>query len=357
MARRIGWLLVVVAAGLAGIGLLTVPRQRSAAEPTLVGTSLHGKRAPTFRLTDQFLRPVSLVQFHSRPVALTFLEAHCRETCPLVADKLRQAMTELGKEGQKVGVIVISADPKGDTIAAVRRFSRAHGMLYRWHYLVGSRRQLAQVWHAYYIYAAPKNAPAAMRDAHTSAIYLIDRQGQERVLLTGDPDERVLVRDLQILAGVPVNSPRGTAPAPEIGHSAPDFTLADLHGAPIALHAYRRRVVLVNFWATWCTPCRTEMPMLARWYQQMGGQGLAVLGVDQQESRGDVLSFVQRLHIPYPIALDESGAVSARYNVIGLPTSFLIDRGGTIRAVHIGILSNGFLSRRITPLLQEQTRG
>jgi len=350
------WLLVLLVA-LVGLALVTVPRGSGAAQPALAGTLLHGEHAPDFRLSDQFRRPTSLSQFDGHPVVVTFLEAHCRETCPLVADKIREAVTTLGRSGQHVAILVVSTDPEGDTISAVRQFSRTHNMLYRWHYLVGSRRQLIHVWHDYYIYAAPKDAPPALRDAHTSATYLIDKQEREQVLLTGDPDERELVRDLQVLDGLPVTSAPESAPAPDVGHPAPAFRLTALSAEPIALQTFRDKVVLVNFWATWCTPCRTEMPMLAGWYLQLRDQGFVVLGVVQQEGRGDVRAFVRRLHIPYPIALDESGAVSARYNVIGLPTSFLIDRGGTIRAVHIGILSTGFLSHRITPLLQERPRG
>lgn len=354
--RKAGWLLVVVV-GLAGMGLFTVPRPGTTAQPALTGTMLHGKRAPNFRLTDQFRRPVDLAQFRGHPVVLTFLEAHCRETCPLVAGKIRQAVTELGAPEKQVEVVVISADPEGDTIPAVRHFSRAHGMLYRWHYLIGSRRQLARIWHAYYVYAAPQNAPAALKQAHTSAIYLIDQQGRERVLLTGDPDERVLVRDLQILSGVSISSPGQAAPAPEAGHPAPDFALMALHGRPIALHDFRGKVVLVNFWATWCTPCRTEMPMLARWYRTLHGRGFVIVGVDQQEGRADVQAFTQRLHIPYLIGLDSDGSISARYNVVGLPTSFLLDPDGVIRSAHIGIISPDYLRQQVMPALQEHTRG
>jgi len=350
------WLFTLVVLA-ATVGLLVIPGRGDTAEPALAGTSLHGKSAPDFRLTDQFGRRISLSQFRGHPVVVTFLESHCRETCPLVADKLRQAVTILGAAGRQVAILVVSTDPEGDRISAVRQFSRAHGMLHRWRYLVGSRQHLSRVWHAYYIYAAPKDAPPAIRDAHTSATYLIDRQGREQILLTGDPDEQVLVRDLQTLAGLPVTLPPEGAPAPEVRHPAPDFKLSALAGQPISLQAFRGRVVLLNFWATWCTPCRTEMPMLARWYRQMGGQRFVVLGVDQQEGRGDIQAFVRRLHIPYPIALDESGAVSARYDVVGLPTSFVLDRSGIIRAVHIGILGAGYLSQQIMPLLQEQTHG
>ncbi len=355
--NKIGWLLVLLV-GIAAVGLFTVPRRQSSAQPSLSGTVLrHQSVAPNFRLTDQFGRLISLAQFRGRPVVLTFLEAHCRETCPLVADKLHHAVDALSSKGHQVGVIVVSTDPAGDTIPAVRRFSRAHGMLSRWHYLIGTRRHLARVWHAYYIYAAPKNAPASLRDAHTSAIYLIDRQGRERVLVTGDPDERVLVRDLQILAGAGVTSASDAAPAPEVGHPAPDFNLTALHGAPIVLRAFRGKVVLVNFWATWCIPCRTEMPLLAGWYRKLRNRGFVIVGVDQQEGRGDVQAFTQRLRTPYPIALDSSGSVSALYNIVGLPTSFLLGPDGTIRSVHVGIVDSEYLRQQILPALREQPSG
>jgi cytochrome oxidase Cu insertion factor (SCO1/SenC/PrrC family) len=172
------WLLAVVVVA-ATVGLLVIPGRGGTAEPALAGTSLHGKSAPDFRLTDQFGRRIRMSQFRDHPVVATFLEAHCRETCPLVADKLRQALTTLGAAGRQVAILVVSTAPEGDTISAVRQFSRTRGMLHRWHYLVGSRRQLSRIWRAYFIYAAPKNAPPAIRDVHTSATFLIDRQGRE----------------------------------------------------------------------------------------------------------------------------------------------------------------------------------
>jgi cytochrome c biogenesis protein CcmG, thiol:disulfide interchange protein DsbE len=339
---------------LAGVGLLMVTPGSGTAEPALAGTLLHSRNAPDFRLVDQFQRPSSLSQFRRHPVVVTFLAAHCRETCPLVADKIREAVSTLGRGGQQISILVISTDPEGDTSPAVRQFLRTHGMLYRWHYLVGSRRQLSRVWHEYYIYAAPKGAPPALRDGHTTATYLIDSRGREQVLLTGVLDELVLVRDLQILAGLPVTLAASTSPAPQVQHPAPDFMLPGLAGTPITLKRFRGKVVLVNFWATYCPPCRTGMPMLAGWYHRLYGQGFVVLGVDQQESRGDVGAFLQRLHIRYPIALDESGAVSARYNVVDLPTSFLVDRSGTIQSVHIGMLTADYLRRQVMPLLKAQ---
>lgn len=350
------WVLALVVVA-AVVGLLKAPNTESGTAPALAGTSLRGKVAPNFRLLDQFGRRIALSRYRGRPVVVTFLETRCRKACPIVTDTLRQALARLGPGGRKVAVLAVSLDPEGDTPAAVRRFSRTHRMLGRWHYLIGSRRRLAPIWRAYFVYAPPAGASPAVRDAHTSATFLIDRQGRERILLTGVPDQRVLVRDLQILTGLPVTGLAEVSAAPEVQHPAPPFTLSSLTGKPVTLAAFRGKIVLVNFWASWCVPCRTETPMLVRWYQRLRGQGFIVIGIDQQEGPGAVRAFVQEFHVPYPIALDRSGATSATYNVRGLPTSFLLDRTGVVRAVHIGALPPSFLAGQVLPLVQAATSG
>jgi peroxiredoxin len=259
----------------------------------------------------------------------------------------------MGPAARRVDVVAVTTDPEEDTPAAARWFSSQHGLLHRWHYLLGTRAQLAPIWHAYYIYAAPPNAPASVKDAHTGATYLIDTQGRERVLMGGAPDTATLVRDLQILSGLMPNSTGESAvPAPQGGHPAPDFTLPALDGSAVHLSGLRNRVVLLNFWATWCTPCRSEMPMLANWYRQLHGQHFVILGVDQQQSAAQARSFAQKYHIPYPILLDQSGAISAQYDVVGLPTSLLIDRNGVVESVKAGILNKSYLSIVVQPFLR-----
>jgi cytochrome c biogenesis protein CcmG/thiol:disulfide interchange protein DsbE len=146
------------------------------------------------------------------------------------------------------------------------------------------------------------------------------------------------------------------APAPQVGHPAPDFTLRSLGGSAVSLRALRGEVVLLNFWATWCIACRAEMPRLAGWSRQLRGRGLAVLGIDDGQSAGDARSYVRSLHISYPIALDPGGSVSARYDVAGLPTSVLIDRSGTVRVVTPGMLDGQYLRSQLEPLV-ERGRG
>jgi protein SCO1/2 len=354
--RALPFLLVAIIA-IAGLAALLVPHSTASA-PALVGTILTPRPAPPIRLHDQHGRTISLRQFRGRPVILTFMQATCTQLCPVVTDTIRRSVIELGKGGRRIVIVAVSADPEHDTPAAVRKYSIKHGLYDRWYYLTGRRAQLSPIWHAYYLYVAPPDAPQAVRNAHTSATYLIDAQGRERVLFGGDPDGNDLEHDLQILAGLPVK-PVGVSalPAPQVGHPAPGFVLPGLDGGSVRLSSLHGKVVLLNFWATWCHPCRTEAPRLAGWYQRLRRHGLVVLGVDQQEGQSTVASFVRRYRLPYPIVLDGDGEAGAAYDVPGLPKSFLIDRQGIVRQVVFGVVGDTFLQRQVAPLVRETSAG
>lgn len=118
---------------------------------------------------------------------------------------------------------------------------------------------------------------------------------------------------------------RGEKPA------APDFTLPRL-GAPgeLTLSSLRGKPVVLNIWASWCVPCREEAPLLERAYKRWRGQGLVVLGIDQQDVERDALAFVRRYRITYPSVRDGEGTVPARYGATGVPETFFIDRRGRV---------------------------
>ncbi len=143
-----------------------------------------------------------------------------------------------------------------------------------------------------------------------------------------------------------------------IGSLAPDFTLLNLQGTPISLDMFHGGVVLINFWTTWCPPCRLEMPALQLAYEQYQDQGFTVLGVNwtQVDDLEQVESFTRELGLTFPILLDESGEVSEDlYNIIGLPTSIFVGRDGTIREIFIGPLLIETLEAKIQTLLEEST--
>jgi peroxiredoxin len=120
------------------------------------------------------------------------------------------------------------------------------------------------------------------------------------------------------------------------GKPAPDFTLPDLDGQRVSLQQYRGKVVFLNFWATWCIPCREEMPAMEQLFQTFQPQGLVILAVDLKESPDRVKAFFHQYRLSYTALLDESGSVSRDYQVMGLPTTYLIGRKGTLLARGVG---------------------
>lgn len=129
------------------------------------------------------------------------------------------------------------------------------------------------------------------------------------------------------------------APAPVVGAPAPDFTLKDVAGNLVTLSNYKGRVVLVNYWATWCGPCQLEMPTLEKYYAMYKGQGLVVLGVNTGDALADVQAFVDSRKLSFPILLDEDMKVSDVYRVNSLPTTFIVDPQGNITQQQVGMLT------------------
>jgi thiol-disulfide isomerase/thioredoxin len=124
--------------------------------------------------------------------------------------------------------------------------------------------------------------------------------------------------------------------SPVVNQVAPDFVLQGTDGHPVRLSDLRGKVVLVNFWATWCIPCRQEMPAIAQAYADHRGQGFTVLEVNEQESPDAIRSFSEQTGEMPPVVLDQDGAVMRQYHLQGLPDSFLIDRQGNVHALSYG---------------------
>ncbi|MDR1838014.1 MAG: TlpA family protein disulfide reductase [Treponema sp.] len=118
--------------------------------------------------------------------------------------------------------------------------------------------------------------------------------------------------------------------------TADDFTLPLLGGGNATLSSYRGKVVILNFWATWCPPCRTEMPSMEILYQRFNAQGLEILAVDIGESASSVQQFIRRAGYTFPVILDRNNRVSTVYQVEAIPTTYIIDREGKIIGNVIG---------------------
>lgn len=130
--------------------------------------------------------------------------------------------------------------------------------------------------------------------------------------------------------------------APVKGAVAPDFELINVEGENVKLSDYRGKSVLINFWATWCGPCRLEMPAIQARYEQYSPE-LVVLAVDNDESQEIVAAFVDELGLTFPILLDFGAVIQDLYRIRGYPSSLFVDANGIIQVVHIGIMTEGQL--------------
>ncbi len=110
--------------------------------------------------------------------------------------------------------------------------------------------------------------------------------------------------------------------------SAPDFTLDDLSGKRVSLKGLRGKVVFLNFWATWCIPCRQEMPTMEKLHRDFKGEGLEVMAINIKESKKEVLKFIEELGLTFTILLDKDGKVSEEYGAWSIPLSYFINRKG-----------------------------
>jgi peroxiredoxin len=130
---------------------------------------------------------------------------------------------------------------------------------------------------------------------------------------------------------------------------APDFSLNTLDGEPVSLDQFRaKKMVVVSFWASWCGPCRAEMPSLAAFYQKNKDKGVEVLAISIDSEAAAARSFAHEQKLPFPVLIDDSEQVSRRYHVQGIPSLFLIDRAGKVQFAQEG------MSPALEPLLETE---
>lgn len=129
------------------------------------------------------------------------------------------------------------------------------------------------------------------------------------------------------------------APSPLLGQPAPEFALKLLDGTSVAQASLlaEQKILMLDFWATWCKPCRMEMPLVAKLAQEFAAEGVVLFAVNQQEPRSKVVAFQSEQSYKFTPVLDESGSISDVFNVTGLPQLCLLGRDGTIQAVHVGV--------------------
>jgi cytochrome c biogenesis protein CcmG/thiol:disulfide interchange protein DsbE len=162
----------------------------------------------------------------------------------------------------------------------------------------------------------------------------------------------LLVIGIALLSGWPGTvTAMAQSPKPATYTVAPGFSRHDLDHRNVNLSAYRGKVVLLNFWATWCAPCLTEIPRFAEWQQKYGGRGLQVIGISMDDDEAPVHAAYKKYKLNYPVLMGDEQLGELYGGVLGLPVTFLIDRNGKIRFKHEGAANLNILGREVKALL------
>ncbi len=337
-------------------------------------------QAPDVVFTDQAGHSVPWSSLRGRVVVAASLDTGCSDTCPLYTAVLQDLQRVLGARGWQNRVVIadISMDPQRDTPAELTAYAQRFGA--SWELLAADAPSTEQFWSALHfsylkLPATPgqidwyTGQPALYHLHHDSAALVFDADGYLRADVQGTPrlghaltpvlaallgagssqaeQEKVaswsvtdLLDRIDAVLGEPAEADRGVEQAARVGVHAPGFSLPGLDGGTVTLKDQVGHPVVVNFFATWCQPCRQELPLLAG--AAARHPDIGVLALDEGEAAGDVRGFLadvlgaQRTQV-VPL-LDGDRSIGGDYAAAGLPVTVFVDSDGVVRATHVGQL-------------------
>ncbi len=316
------------------------------------------KAVPSFNLVDQFGRSVSNASIAGHSVILAAFHTSCHETCPLYTGLFLQLRKQLPPS---VMLIEATIDPWQDTPEVLREYAGRIGA--SWTFLTGDPAALSAFW-------KPFDVQLGSGDLHRSTLALIDSHGYVRSYYLGAPDagaslppelasqlspagmrlagshgdgwgQAQVLDSLRAINGLASSDRSGSGPAA-------DFTLNTLDGRRVSLREFQGQPVLINFWATYCVPCRVEMPAIERVANQH--PRLVVLLIDERDDPGASRRFVSDLHIRSRVLLDSNGEAGDRYRVTGLPTTVFVRPDGSMEGRYLGQTDEQIILRHIAAL-------
>jgi peroxiredoxin len=178
-----------------------------------------------------------------------------------------------------------------------------------------------------------------------AAVFLAIRAGRD----DGGDDAQIIAPPTGQASAAPDDGDTGPidGSGPVVGQPAPTFALRNADGEIVKLTDLRGKVVWINFWATWCRPCKQELPDIQKLYGEKRGQGLEVLTINYQDPREDAIAYFRDNNLEIPMLLDPNGSVYDQYRLQGLPDSFFVDRDGNVAALHYGYMTEEKMRQRL----------
>jgi cytochrome oxidase Cu insertion factor (SCO1/SenC/PrrC family) len=316
---------------------------------------------PAFDLMDQSGRPFNPLITAGKDLVIAAFHTTCHETCPLYTALFLQISNHMPPG---VTLAEVTTDPGTDTQAVLNDYAQKVGA--RWTLVTGSADALTAFW-------KPFGVQLATGDSHVSTLAIVDRHGYVRLVYRGVPDvgsavppavlDGMSASGLRQLAshgdgwGAPdvlkalftIAAPR--QPSPSLGGQAPSFTLTGTDGRQVSLAGLAGKPAVINFWATYCPPCRAEMPLLQR---QAGAQsGVQLVLINEGDSSRAARDFLDSLGIRQPALLDSDLGVGRAYGAAALPMTVFVRADGTIAARHIGQLETAVLASYLSLLVAQ----
>ena len=313
---------------------------------------------PTFDLLDQAGHGFNPMTTSGKDLVIAAFHTTCHETCPLYTALFFQIEKHITSG---VTLAEVTTDPATDTPAVLTDY--AHGIGATWTFATGGADALTAFW-------KPFGVQLATGDSHVSTLALVDRHGYVRLVYRGVPDvgsampptliTSLSAQGLHELAsggdgwGAPdvlqalltIAGPQQASPS--AGGKAPAFTLTGTDGRQVSLAGLAGRPAVINFWATYCPPCRAEMPLLQR---QLGSQsGVQLVLVNEGDSGRAARDFLDSVGIHQPALLDSDLGVGHAYGAVALPMTVFVRADGTIAARHLGQLDDTVLAAQLATL-------